>query len=158
MEEQELQGWSRLFARIARKYLFLAPVWMDVDDLVQDAWVAHCQGRHAKHGRLARHGILDGLSRNKLLTRNWRPPRTMQRVGWEVALPDEVGEERDWSDGHETFAAWARALQPEEYAAVVGLVLGFRNKDTATWRGVTESAVSHALRRAKQKLQELQES
>lgn len=74
---------ARIYAPLARRYLAAAPVWVDIDDLMQDARVATLEGRNSACG------IIDGLRRSKRFVRARQSKTLNQKRGWEVSLEEE---------------------------------------------------------------------
>jgi hypothetical protein len=72
---------------MARYYARHAPVWIDADDLLQDAHEAAC--RH----RLAYHGMIDALRRSRQMTRGHSavpPPTGWNSNSFSPSTPEEL--------------------------------------------------------------------
>lgn len=154
MDERTVSEHYTIFTRLAYRYRRYAPCWITTDDLVQDAWVAVCEGRPALYG------IYDGLRRNKL---RMRKTARGKNGGFHVRGCEEpigardLGIFDDWAPTLALYAAWMGVLGAKEQVAVIGLANGVPSKVTAASHGVTESAVAHGLIRAKGKLHRLAE-
>src|SRR5258708_33158284 len=72
---------SNYYGSVARQFLHLGPVWMDIEDLMQDARLAHFQGRKL------RYGILDGLRKSRRMVHHSSKKKGRERYfGWEISV------------------------------------------------------------------------